>query len=61
MTNTSDPHPVGSVHSIDRDIAVAPLPTAATLRHRRSLPAQAVRFAALNARIMRMVIKGHHG
>lgn len=42
------------------DLTLAPLPTAETLRRRRSLPVQAVRFAVLNARIMRMVLKGHH-
>jgi hypothetical protein len=31
-----------------------------TLRARRSLPVQAGRFALINARMMRMVLKGHH-
>ena len=42
------------------DVSTAPLPTEKTLRMRRSLPFQATRFVAFNARIMRMVIKGHH-
>ena len=42
------------------DLSRAPLPTESTLRKRRSLPLQAVRFAAFNVRIMRMVLKGHH-
>lgn len=43
----------------DHAIRTAPLPTPATLRRRSSPGRQLVRFAALNARIMRMVIKGH--
>lgn len=42
------------------DLSRAPLPTDATLRRRRSLPVQAVRFVVFNGRIMRMVLKGHH-
>lgn len=42
------------------DLSGAPLPTADTLRKRQSLPLQAYRFAAFSARIMRMVLKGHH-
>ena len=41
------------------DLSKAPLPTAATLRKRKSLPLQLTRFAAFNARIVRMVLKGH--
>lgn len=41
-------------------IDLAPLPTPATLRRRRSLPLQLTRFAAINLKIMRMVLKGHH-
>lgn len=43
------------------DVSRAPLPTDKTLRGRRSLPFQFTRFLAFNARIMRMVAKGHHG
>ncbi|MCA0294337.1 MAG: hypothetical protein LCH96_03285 [Actinobacteria bacterium] len=42
------------------DLSKAPLPTARTLRMRRSLPFQFTRFLAFNSRIMRMVVKGHH-
>lgn len=41
------------------DLSGAPLPTSATLRKRRSIPLQLSRFALFNARLMRMVIKGH--
>jgi hypothetical protein len=41
-------------------IAVAPLPTRKTLRARSSLPYQVMRFVAFNARMLRMVRKGHH-
>jgi hypothetical protein len=52
--------PAPSAGEIDRQIMVAPLPTEATLRRRQSLPLQVMRFLALNTRIMRMVLKGHH-
>ncbi|HHU08403.1 MAG TPA: hypothetical protein GXZ60_00040 [Intrasporangiaceae bacterium] len=48
--------PAGSTSA---DLSKAPLPTAATLRKRRSLPLQAARFVVFNARMMRMVLKGH--
>lgn len=41
------------------DLSNAPLPTHDTLRKRSSVPLQLTRFAVFNARIMRMVIKGH--
>lgn len=41
------------------DLSTAPLPTEATLRKRRSIPLQVTRFVVFNARIMRMVLKGH--
>ena len=41
------------------DLSRAPLPSASTLRRRRSLPVQALRFAAFNGRILRMVVRGH--
>jgi hypothetical protein len=44
----------------DERIAVAPLPTTSTLHHRSSLPIQLWRFAVLNVKIIRMVLKGHH-
>ncbi len=42
------------------DCSKAPLPTAATLARRSSVTRQLPRFAVFNARIMRMVFKGHH-
>lgn len=42
------------------DLSAAPLPTAKTLRKRRSLPAQLLRFVAFNLRIMRIVLRGDH-
>ena len=41
------------------DLSRAPLPTETTLRRRQSVPIQLTRFAVFNARIMRMVLKGH--
>lgn len=42
------------------DLSKAPMPTADMLRKRQSVPLQLTRFAVFNARIMRMVLKGHH-
>ncbi|MGV8909044.1 MAG: hypothetical protein ACOH1Y_08675 [Propionicimonas sp.] len=42
------------------DLSKAPMPTGKTLRMRQNLPFQFTRFLSFNARIMRMVIKGHH-
>ncbi|HQZ00763.1 MAG TPA: hypothetical protein PKV13_06030 [Propionicimonas sp.] len=42
------------------DLSKAPMPTAKTLKMRRSLLFQFTRFMSFNTRIMRMVIKGHH-
>lgn len=44
---------------VEERIAGAPLPTAKTLRRRRSLPVQAWRFAVLNLKMLRMIGKGH--
>ncbi|HON74578.1 MAG: hypothetical protein U0Q14_03495 [Dermatophilaceae bacterium] len=44
----------------DRVVGAAPLPTEKTLKARRNLVIQAGRFVLLNARIMKMVLKGHH-
>jgi len=43
----------------DEHLSTAPLPTAQTLRRRKSLPLQLWRFAVLNLKIIRMVLKGH--
>jgi len=45
---------------VDRSIAEAPLPTAGTLRRRKSPFYQATRFVAFNLRMMKMVTKAHH-
>ena len=61
---TQDPRTPATGTSVDdqptADLSRAPLPTAATLRRRRSLPFQFTRFAVFNTRIMRMVAKGEH-
>ncbi len=44
----------------DQRIAEAPLPTKATLRARKSLPYQVLRFMAFNLKMLKMVRKGHH-
>lgn len=41
------------------DLSGAPLPTAATLRRRRSVLFQLPRFVGFNLRILRMAAKGH--
>nr|NLI51696.1 hypothetical protein [Propionibacterium sp.] len=43
------------------DVSTAPLPTQRTLKMRRNIPFQLVRFVAFDLRIMRMVLKGHKG
>lgn len=42
------------------DVSGAPLPTAGTLRRRRSLIVQTGSFAVFNLRMLRMVTKGKH-
>lgn len=63
MTTTNPPIPAAGSAVSDQpraDLTLAPLPTTATLRRRRNLPLQLIRFAVFNARIMRMVAKGPH-
>ena len=43
------------------DLSRAPLPTDKTLRQRRSIPVQLMRFVVFNARILKMVARGHKG
>jgi hypothetical protein len=43
----------------DEAIASAPLPTPTTLRRRKSLPIQVLRFAAINIKMMRVIARGH--
>lgn len=42
------------------DLSAAPLPTEKTLRRRKSLVFQPVRFGVFNYRMLRMITKGHH-
>jgi len=42
------------------DIAAAPLPTPATLRHRRNVVYQFIRFIAINLKMIRVIGAGHH-
>lgn len=56
--NSPDPTPVDAIQPV-ADLSRAPLPTAATLRRRKSLIYQLTRFIAFNARILRMAAKGH--
>lgn len=51
--------PAGAAEPV-ADLSKAPLPTPQTLKARQSLLKQALRFVAFDARIMRMVLKGHH-
>lgn len=37
----------------------APLPTAKTLRRRRNVPMQLIRFASLNMRMAYLALRGH--
>jgi hypothetical protein len=40
-------------------IASAPMPTPKTLRRRRNVPIQLVRFVAINLKMMRVIARGH--
>ena len=44
----------------NESIARAPLPTEKTMRMRKSLPIQVVRFIAINLKMIKMIRKGHH-
>ncbi len=48
------------MNDTERSIAEAPLPTAATLRLRKNVPYQVLRFIAFNIRMLKMVRKAHH-
>ena len=41
------------------DSSVAPMPTSATLRMRRSVAAQLVRFGVINLKMLRIALKSH--
>lgn len=49
----------GAHMDVDSSIAQAPLPTEKTVRRRTALPTQIVRFAAINLRMVSIIIKGH--
>lgn len=61
---TSPSQPAGDAHGAGQppvaDLTKAPLPTADTLRRRRSVPYQLARFAVFNVRILKMVLRGSH-
>lgn len=40
-------------------IASSPMPTPKTLRQRRNVALQLVRFAAINLKMMRVIARGH--
>ncbi|MHB1489761.1 MAG: hypothetical protein ACYCTH_04610 [Cellulomonas sp.] len=40
-------------------IAASPLPTSRTLRLRRNVPFQLLRFAAINLRMAGVILRGH--
>lgn len=71
MTMSDQENAPASTNPVDRpdrghgaqplaNLTGAPFPTARTLSLRRNLAVQAARFALINARMMRMVLKGHH-
>ncbi len=45
--------------TVSADLSNAPLPTNKTLRARKNIFKQFLRFVGLNVGIMRMVMKGH--
>ena len=49
-----------SMENPDESIARAPLPTDKTLRLRKNLAMQFVRFCAINLKMIKMIRKGHH-
>ena len=44
----------------NESIAHAPLPTEKTLRQRKNVFLQFIRFAAINLKMIKMIRKGHH-
>lgn len=44
---------------VNASIAQAPMPTEKTVKSRTSLPTQAMRFAAINLRMVKIILKGH--
>ncbi|MDR2929486.1 MAG: hypothetical protein LBV06_01045 [Propionibacteriaceae bacterium] len=52
----TNPDPVA-----DQIIAACPLPTPATLRHRKNVPYQLLRLAAINLKMLRVISSSHRG
>jgi hypothetical protein len=52
--------PAGRAVPDDLASSTAPMPTKRTVRMRTSLPVQAVRFAVVNLKMLRMVLKSHN-
>ncbi|MCX6429547.1 MAG: hypothetical protein NTX12_00955 [Actinobacteria bacterium] len=48
------------MENADEVIARAPLPTAKTLRARRNIFVQFLRFVSINFKMIKMIRKGHH-
>lgn len=48
------------MEDLNESIARAPLPTERTLKQRKSLPIQAMRFIVINMKMIKMIRKGHH-
>ncbi len=44
----------------NESIARAPLPTEKTLRQRKNLVIQFIRFCVINMKMIKMIRKGHH-
>ena len=47
------------VHA-EESIQAAPVPTPGVLKRRRNFFYQVIRFAAINLKMMRVILKGHH-
>ncbi len=45
---------------VAESIASAPMPTDETLAKRSSLPYQIIRFVAINLKMIRVIVRGHH-
>lgn len=62
MSNPDSRDPAPAPDSVEplADLSIAPLPTARTVRSRQSLLVQTGRFVIINARMLRMVLRGHH-
>lgn len=45
--------------TVTESIASAPLPTEKTLRMRKNLPYQVLRFLAINVKMIKIIARGH--